>query len=262
MRKGSMTTTSDDTKPKTGADQAKNATSLWAELGPAVAFILTYTILGRIFPGCEKGVEECAFTGPFTKDAAIFWATGALMLSTAVVIIQRLSQGKKIPPMLILVGTVVGFFGVLTIALQQQAFAYIKPTLINSLFAMLIFGGLAFGVNVWKKMFSHVFDLPDYAWKVFAIRWGFYFIFLAVLNEFLWRYFCPVPEHPLSLFGLVIAPTEAYTFLGIQFGARDQEDIWAYMKLGNIVITFLFMMANLPYMLKHGHVIEQAKSEE
>ena len=43
--------------------------------------------------------------------------------------------------------------------------------------------------------------------------------------------------YPLSLFGLVIAPTEAYTFLGIEFGARDQEDIWAYMKLGNIVIN-------------------------
>lgn len=243
---------SEDTTKTTGAEQAKNATSLWAELGPAAMFILTYTLMGRFLPEGE---------GAFAKDAAIFWATGALMVSTAAVIIIRLSQGKKIPPMLILTGSVVGFFGVLTIAMQQEAFAYVKPTIINSLFAILIFGGLAFGVNVWKKMFSHVFDLPDYAWKVFAVRWGGYFIFLAILNEFLWRYFCPLPDQPLVLLGLTVAPIEPYTFLGIEFGVRDQEHIWAWMKLGNIVITFAFMMANLPYMLKHGHVLDGGKSD-
>ena len=221
---------------------AKNATSLWAELGPAVAFILTYTLFGRFLPEGE---------GALSKDMAIFWATGALMVSTAAVIIIRLSQGQKIPPMLIVSGSVVGFFGVLTIALQQEAFAYVKPTIINSLFAIVIFGGLAVGRNFWKMMLSHVFDLPDFAWRTLTIRWGFYFIFMALLNEFLWRYFCPVPESPLSLFGLVIAPAEPYTFLGLEFGARDQEHIWAWMKLGNIVITLAFMLVNLPYTMKH-----------
>ena len=232
-----MTTSETNSAPQS----AQNATSLWAELGPAVAFILTYTLMGRFLPDGD---------GAFAKDAAIFWATGALMVSTAAVIIIRLSQGRKIPPMLILTGSVVGFFGVLTIAMQQEAFAYVKPTIINSLFAILIFGGLAFGINVWQKMFSHVFELPDHAWKVFAVRWGGYFIVLALLNEFLWRYFCPLPDEPLVLLGLTVAPTDPYTFLGLEFGSRDQEHVWAWMKLGNIVITMLFMAANLPYLMK------------
>ncbi len=223
---------------------AKNATSLWAELGPAVSFILTYTLMGRFLPEGE---------GPFSRDTAIFWATGALMATTAFVIVTRLMQGKRIPPMLIVSGSIVGFFGVLTIAMQQEAFAYVKPTIINSLFAIAIFGGLAVGRNVWEMMLDHVFDLPRFAWDTLAIRWGLYFVFLAILNEFLWRYFCPVPETPLSLFGLTVAPTEPYTFLGIEFGARDQEHIWAWMKIGNIVITMAFMLANLPYTMKHWH---------
>ena len=242
--------TLEEDKVTASADKpTNNPTSLWAELGPAIAFILTYTVMGRFFPEGD---------GILTKDAAIFWATGALMVCTAAVIVIRLAQGKKIPPMLILTGSVIGVFGVLTIAMQQQAFAYVKPTIINSLFAILIFGGLAAGVNVWKKMFSHVFDLPDHAWKVFSVRWGLYFIFLAVLNEFLWRYFCPVPESPLVLLGLTVAPTEPYSPLGIEFGVRDQENVWAWMKLGNIVVTFIFMLANLPYLMKFMKTDEES----
>jgi intracellular septation protein len=220
----------------------QSATSLWAELGPAVAFILTYTLSGRFFPEGE---------GLFSKDTAIFWATGALMASTVYVIGYKLFRKEKIPPMLILSGGVVGFFGVLTIALQQEAFAYIKPTLINSLFAIVILGGLAIGQNFWKMMLQHVFDLPDHAWKVLSIRWGLFFIFLAVLNEYLWRTYCPVPETPLVFLGLVIAPSEPYTFMGLQYGAKNAEHIWAWMKIANIFISMVFMLANVPYTMKH-----------
>ena len=75
--------------------QSKSPTSLWAELGPTIAFILTYTLMGRV-PDQE---------GMFSGDKAIFWATGALMLSTAIVIGLKLSRKEKVPPMLILSGS-------------------------------------------------------------------------------------------------------------------------------------------------------------
>ncbi|MAP94052.1 MAG: intracellular septation protein A [Ponticaulis sp.] len=231
-----------DTPETSGEEKAKSATSLWAELGPTIAFIATYTIMGRFFPEGD---------GPFTSDAAIFWATGALMVSTAAVIIYKLANKEKVPPMLILTGSVVGFFGVLTIALQQEAFAYIKPTIINSLFAIVLLGGLAVGRNFWKMMLEHAFELPDFAWNTLTFRWGLFFIFLALLNEFLWRYFCPLPESPLTFLGITFVPTEAYSIFGIEFGSRDQESVWAWMKLGNFVVVAAFMAANLPYTMKH-----------
>lgn len=221
--------------------RTEKAGSLWAELGPAIAFILTYSILGR-FPEGE---------GLFTKDTAIYWATGALMAATAAVVVTKLSRREKVPPMLILSASVVGFFGVLTIALQSPTFAYIKPTIINLLFSVVILGGLVAGRNLWKLMLQHVFDLPDFAWDTLAFRWGLFFAFMALLNEFLWRTFCPVPESPMTLLGLTIAPAEPYTVLGWQFGARDQEEVWAWMKIANIFISAAFMLANAPYTFKH-----------
>lgn len=231
-----------DTPETTEETKAKSPTNLWAELGPTIAFIATYTIMGRFFPEGE---------GAFTSDAAIFWATGALMLSTAVVIVYKLMNKEKIPPMLILTGSVVGFFGVLTIALQQEAFAYIKPTIINTLFAIVLLGGLAFGRNFWKMMLEHAFELPDFAWNTLTLRWGFFFIFLALLNEFLWRYFCPLPESPLAFLGITFVPTDPYSIFGVEFGSRDQESVWAWMKLGNFFVVAAFMLANLPYTMKH-----------
>ncbi|MBN05114.1 septation protein IspZ [Ponticaulis sp.] len=221
--------------------QSKSPTSLWAELGPTIAFILTYTLMGRV-PDQE---------GMFSGDKAIFWATGALMLSTAIVIGLKLSRKEKVPPMLILSGSVVGFFGVLTIALQQEAFAYIKPTIINLLFAAVILGGLAAGKNLWKLMLEHAFELPDNAWNTLAFRWGLFFIFLAVLNECIWRYFCPAPETPLTFLGLTLVPSEPYTLFGIELGSRDQEGVWAWMKLVNFPIVIGFMLLNLPYVMKY-----------
>ena len=236
--------------PETVADEkAKSPTRLWAELGPTVAFILTYTLMGRFMPEGE---------GAFTSDAAIFWATGALMVSTTAVIVYKLINREKIPPMLILTGSVVGFFGVLTIALQQEAFAYVKPTIINSLFAIVLLGGLALGRNFWKMMMEHAFELPDFAWNTLTFRWGFFFIFLALLNEFLWRYFCPLPESPLALFGLVLVPTNPYSVFGIEFGSRDMEYVWAWMKLGNFFVVAAFMLANLPYTMKHWKQPDEA----
>ena len=160
-----------DTSETVADGKTKSPTNLWAELGPSVAFLLTYTLMGRFLPEGE---------GAFTSDAAIFWATGALMVSTTAVIVYKLMKREKVPPMLILTGSVVGFFGVLTIALQQEAFAYVKPTIINSLFAIVLLGGLAVGRNFWKLMLEHAFELPDFAWNTLTIRWGF--------SLFSWRF--------------------------------------------------------------------------
>ena len=88
-------------------------------------------------------------------------------------------------------------------------------------------------------------------WRTLAIRWGLFFVAMAVWNEFLWRYFAPGLEEPLRLLGATVAPAGSYELFGLTFGARDGEDVWANWKLGNMVITFIFGAANVPYTLKH-----------
>ena len=176
------------------SDATAKAGSIWPELGPTLAFIGIYNVMLR-FPEGE---------GLFTKDTALYWATGVLIVSSALI----------------------GAFGTAGILLQSKLFLFIKPTIINLLYAGVIFGGLAVGRNIWKMLFHTVFDLPDHAWKTLAIRWGLYFVAMAAWNEFLWRNF--------------------------------SEATWANWKLGNIVIGVVFALANTPYTLKHMRKPEEA----
>ncbi|MEO0467799.1 MAG: septation protein IspZ, partial [Pseudomonadota bacterium] len=109
----------------------------------------------------------------------------------------------------------------------------------------------AIGSNIWKVMFEKVFDLPDHAWRTLAIRWGLYFVAMAAWNEYLWRMYIPGFEAPVTMARIPIAPAGAYEFLGMTFGAKDAESVWANWKLGNMVITFIFAAANVPYTMKH-----------
>lgn len=199
----------DTSEPKSDQASPRKAGNVWAELGPTLVFVLIYNILLR-FPEGD---------GLLTKDTALYWATGALILMTIGVIIQKLISKERIPPFLILSSVLIGTFGTIGIVLQSKTFLFIKPTIINLLFAGVIFGGLAVGRNVWKMFFDGAFQLPDFAWRTLAIRWGLYFVALAIWNIVLWQFF--------------------------------SEETWANWRLGNMAIGFVFALANVPYTLKH-----------
>jgi intracellular septation protein len=200
---------------------AKGAGNLWTDLGPVLAFVVSYNVVRR-FP--EGG-------GLLSKENAIYWATGIFMAAIAAVIGWSLMKGKRLPPMLIITGVVVFVFGGLTLYLQDPKFAYYKPTIINLLFASAIVGSLAIGRNLWKTAFEHAFTLPDHAWKVFALRWAAFYVFLAGMNEVIWRNF--------------------------------SEDFWSNSKVFLLIpISIGFMLLNLPYLMKHQITEPDAAKDE
>ncbi len=215
-------TSAPHTTPATGAKAAaKSAGNLWTDLGPVLAFVVSYNVVRR-FP--EGG-------GLLSKENAIYWATGIFMAAIAAVIGWSLIKGRKLPPMLIITGVVVFVFGGLTLYLQDPKFAYYKPTIINLLFAGAIVGSLLIGRNLWKTAFGHAFTLPDYAWKVFALRWAGFYVFLAGLNEVIWRNF--------------------------------SEDFWSNSKIFLLIpVSVGFMLLNLPYLMKHQIPDETAKDDK
>jgi intracellular septation protein len=188
---------------------ADKADKIWGDLVPVVGFVLVYNILRR-------ANLEPAWIGP---DTALYWATGVLIGATLWTVSGYLKRKQKVPLFLVFTAGMVGGFGLLGILLQDKQFLFIKPTIQNLFLASLIFGSLLLGKNIWKVMFASVFDLPDAAWKTLALRWGLFFVAMALWNEYLWRNF--------------------------------SEDTWANWKLGNMVITFVFAAANVPYTLKH-----------
>ncbi|MFT3722592.1 MAG: inner membrane-spanning protein YciB [Hyphomonadaceae bacterium] len=202
-----------ETTPSPDAKKSipKGAGNIWTDIGPVLAFVIVFNVM-------QNFTDE---TGPFSKQTAIFWATGVFMASVAAAIGWTLFKGRRLPPMLIITGIVVMTFGGLTIWLQDETFAFIKPTIINTLFAVTILGSLAIGRNIWKTAFEHAFQLPDHAWKIFALRWAVFYIVLAIINELIWR--------------------------------NTSKEFWVNSKLFlSIPLAFVFMLANLPFLMKHS----------
>tara|TARA_B100001093_G_scaffold80629_1_gene72028 strand:- start:1416 stop:1970 length:555 start_codon:yes stop_codon:yes gene_type:complete len=95
---------------------------------------------------------------------------------------------KKIPTMPLVSGILITFFGGLTIYFNDPIFIYIKPTIINIIFALVLFFGKYFTKEpILKKILGKSLLLTDLGWEILNKRWMFFFFGLALLNEFIWR---------------------------------------------------------------------------
>lgn len=150
----------------------------------------------------------------------IFTGTGVFMVATVISLIASRIILKKIPVMPLVTACFVLVFGALTLYLHDDMFIKIKPTVINLLFAISLVGGLFFGRSLMKILLGDVIKLQDEGWRKLTVRWAGFFLFLAILNEILWRGFS----------------TETWI---------------AYKTFGVIPITFLFMMAQIGLLQKY-----------
>jgi intracellular septation protein len=121
--------------------------------------------------------------------AGIFWGTAAFIVATAASLIASRLLFGRIPTMPLVSGIFVLVFGGLTLYLQDELFIKLKPTIVNTVFAAILFGGLFAGHPLLKFVFGDVFRLTDEGWRKLTLRWACFFAVLAVLNEIIWRHF-------------------------------------------------------------------------
>ncbi len=146
---------------------------LLVELGPVAVFFLTNTFSGRLL-----GVAD---------EQRIFWATGVFMVATAIALVTSRILFGKLPTMPLVSGALVLVLGGLTLWLQDDLFVKLKPTIVNIFFASALFIGLYFGKPILKYIFDASIRLTDEGWTILSFRWACFFLFLAVLNEVVWR---------------------------------------------------------------------------
>ena len=95
---------------------------------------------------------------------------------------------KKLPMMPLISGILITFFGGLTLYFDNKIFFYMKPTIINLLFANVLFFGKYFTQKpLLKVFFQNSLDLEDEGWEKLNARWIGFFILVAILNEVVWR---------------------------------------------------------------------------
>ena len=124
----------------------------------------------------------------FNNENNLKVAIPPFVIATLISLIVIYFLERKIPMVALTGGVLITFFGGLTLYFDNKIFFYMKPTIINLLFAGVLFFGKFFTKRpLLKIFFQNAFDLEDEGWKKLNYRWISFFIFVAILNEIVWR---------------------------------------------------------------------------
>jgi intracellular septation protein len=182
------------------------------ELGPLIVF----------FFANARGAQIAAqFPALASLGGPIFIATALFMAATIISLVVSYAIARTVPIMPLVSGAVVMVFGLLTLYLKDDTFIKMKPTIINTLFGTTLLVGLYFGKSFLKIVFDAAFQIDEAGWKKMTFRWGLFFLFLAVINEVVWR--------------------------------NTTTDTWVTFKVWAVMpITLLFTFSQLPLIMKHS----------
>jgi len=172
------------------------------------------------------------FFAPVPTFMKIFVATGAFMVAMVVAMLFSAIRYHRISPLLWFSGIMVVVLGGLTIWLHDETFIKMKPTVYYVLVAALLGFGLATDRPLLQRVLGSTYPgLDETGWNKLTRNWALFFAFMAALNEAVWR--------------------------------NSSTDFWVGFKLwGALPLTFLFAAANIPMLLRHGLMKEDAVPAE
>ena len=121
-----------------------------------------------------------------SKTVDIYWATGALIVTSALQVLYYVIKKEKIPTRHLVVFLMVAVFGGLTIFFHNDAFIKWKVTIINGLFACaLLVSYYGFNKNIIKQFLGEALTLPDNIWARLNLAWACFFSCCAILNIYI-----------------------------------------------------------------------------
>ena len=172
------------------------------------------------------------FFAPVPGPLKIFVATGAFMIAMVAAMLYSAIRFHRISPLLWFSGIMVVILGGLTIWLHDETFIKMKPTVYYALVSALLWFGLATDRPLLQRVLGSTYPgLDEDGWKKLTRNWALFFAGMAVLNEAVWR--------------------------------NSSTSFWIGFKLwGALPLTFLFAAANIPMLMRHGLMKEDAEPVE
>jgi len=198
--------------------QLNPLTKLVLDLGPLLLFFFVNSRPALFAPLLRPFLPEQLITG---EHAGIFTATAIFIPAILIALAAGYALTRHLPLMPLVTAIIVMLFGGATLILQDETFIKLKPTIIYVLFGVVLLGGLAFGKSLLGLVFDSVFHLTGEGWRRLTLRWGLFFLALAVLNEIVWR--------------------------------TQSTDVWVTFKVFGVVpLTFLFAAVQYPLLQKYA----------
>jgi intracellular septation protein len=154
------------------------------------------------------------------KISGLLTATMLMLVSNVICLGISFALTKRLAPMPIITSVVLVVFGSLTLYTGNSQFIKLKPTIINIMFAVILFVGIWLKKPLIKHVFNNEINLSDENWFILSKRWALFFFLLGVLNEVVWR------TYP--------------------------EDIWVKFKVfGMLGLAFVFTLSQIPFITRN-----------
>ena len=154
--------------------------------------------------------------GPRDITAATLW----LVVGSVAALLVGLIAERRVAPMPLIAGGFALVFGGLTLALHDPRFIKIKPTAANLTFGVVLLAGLVLRKNPLKWLLGEALILPEEAWRKLTLRYALYFLFMAGLNEVVWR--------------------------------TQSDAVWVLFRMpGLLILVILFSLTQVPFMMRY-----------
>lgn len=128
---------------------------------------------------------------------------------------------RKFSPTLLLSGAILSVAILISLITDDIKYFKMKPSILYIIFAVTLYAGAALKRPVIKDTFSHIAEMTDNNWVILSVRFGHYFVFMALINEYIWRNY--------------------------------SDDFWVNFKVfGAIPISLLFVISQMPFIFKHN----------
>ena len=172
-------------------------------------------------------VRPVADYGPLIIFFAAYMFSGLMAATAAIVVTSLIALAltwvyeRRVPVMPLVTAAVVTLFGGLTLWLQDETFIKMKPTIIQTIFAVILLGGLILDRPLLKPLLGKMMPpMTDVGWRGLTLRYGLFFLAMAVVNEVVWR--------------------------------TQSTDFWVTFKVfGIMALTIVFIMIQMPFINRH-----------
>ncbi|MDP1631112.1 MAG: inner membrane-spanning protein YciB [Caulobacter sp.] len=153
----------------------------------------------------------------FGRD--ILMATGVLVAASVLALAIGYLVERRIAPLPLIAGVFAVVFGGLTLVFHDPSFVKMKISFQNAAFAVLLLGGLLLGKNPLKALLGEGMRMDDAAWRNLSIRYGLYFVAIALANEVIWR--------------------------------TQSDTVWVNFRTALLPLALVFSVTQVPFMMKN-----------
>ncbi|OYX34533.1 MAG: hypothetical protein B7Y99_05270 [Caulobacterales bacterium 32-69-10] len=180
-----------------------------------------------IVRACVDYAGAAAFLVGFLVTRNVLAASWWLVAGSGIALLVGFVVEKRVAFIPLLAGGAALFFGTLTLVFHDDRFVKMKPTALNLAFAVALLGGYMMGKSPVKLLMGEALALSEAGWRRLTLRYGLFFLALAILNEAVWR--------------------------------TQPDALWVWFKFpGLAVLTLLFSFSQIPAILKDAKAQEAA----